>query len=198
MARTPTVSDDEIFDAATKVIRLRGVNAFTLSEVAAETGLSRAAIILRFKSTRALKADILTRMIEEFGERLSQLPKTPSGDHLLAVAAFIGETVGSRESSASFFSSYAANVEDPQLVALEKKRGEMLRQAITRVMPETSLEHESAVALFTAHLTGCIISWLGSETEDPRGFLVQRTREWLRLVGLPFEDRESRAPAVAP
>lgn len=196
MARTPTVTDEEIFDAASRVIRLRGVDAFTLSEVAAETGLSRAAIILRFKSTQALKTEILARMIDAFSQSLEQLPTTPSGDHLLEVAAFIGHTVGSRESSASFFSSYAANVRDPALVALEKKRGELLNRAIARVMPDTSIDHDSAVAAFTAHLTGSIISWLGSDDEDPCRFLLARTKNWLRLVGIPFEDPAPREATV--
>lgn len=188
MARTQSVSDAEIFEAAFKVIRSRGLDAFTLSEVATETGLSRAAIILRFKSTQGLKAEALERMVEAFRHKLDQLPKTPSGDHLLEVAAFIGQAAGSRESSASFFANYAARVEHPELVALEKKRGELLSKAISRVMPDTSINREFAVALFTAHLTGSIISLIGAGESDLCGHLQLRTKNWLHLVGIPFED----------
>lgn len=195
MARTPSVSDEEILEAARRVIDRLGPNAFTVTDVASEVGLSRAAIILRFKSTHALKVLLLNRMVDQFIEMLAQLPKTPSGDNLLIVAAFIGERASNIDVRArkrgplpSFFASYPANMEDPDLAALERRRGEALRVAVSRVMPMTTIGRKAAVTAFCAHMTGSIMASLAAEDTDSRAYLVSRTRDWLRLAGIPFDE----------
>jgi TetR/AcrR family macrolide resistance operon transcriptional repressor len=192
MARPLTASDADILNAAGNVIARRGPDAFSLAEVAEEVGLSRAAIILRFKSTRALKITLLTKLVESFANDLRALPKSPSGDNLLRVAAFIGTYVHSRESSARFFANFTANLQDRELLELESKRGEALRTAISDVMPEVNASHEAAVNAFRTHLTGNIMSWLSLDDADSRGYLVRRTMEWLRLVRVPFSEEVAR------
>lgn len=203
MARPFSASDDEILQAARKVIGLRGPDAFSIAEVASEVGLSRAAIILRFKSTRALKVASIEKMVEQFGAALDTWPKTPSGDNLLHAAAFIGTYMGSRESSVRFFANYyTSNVRDGELSELEYRRGELLDKAISLVMPETTLDRASAVLAFRAHLTGTILAWLSLDDPDSRRYLVMRTREWLRLAGIAYSDRVveelSSAQAITP
>lgn len=188
MARTPTVSDEEILDAAGRVLDERGVTGFTVADVAAATGLSRAAIILRFSSTRDLKITLLTKRVEEFARALEGLPRTPSGNHLLELSALIGGNLGSREGPSSFFNNYAFNMQDPELAALEKRRGEAFHGAIARLMPETRIDQASAVSEFVAHLTGSIISWIGSDDDNPRAFLIGRSKKWLALAGIPCDD----------
>ncbi len=205
MARTPSVSDEEILEAARRVIGRLGPNAFTVTDVASEVGLSRAAIILRFKSTHALKVLLLNRMVDQFIEMLAQLPKTPSGDNLLIVAAFIGERASNIDVRArkrgplpSFFASYPANMEDPDLAALERRRGEALRVAVSRVMPMTTIGRKAAVTAFCAHMTGSIMASLAAEDTDSRAYLVSRTRDWLRLAGIPFAEKESATVNSSP
>jgi len=186
VARTPTVSDKQILEAAQRVIGRRGSDAFTLAEVASDVGLSRAAVILRFKSTQSLKVILLTRMVDQFILLLGELPKTPSGDNLLNLAGFIGKLVPIREALNSFFMRYSTNVTDHELATLEFKRGEALHIAISHVMPELSIDHQSAIQAFTAHIAGTIMALHGEEEAEPRWYLVKRTEEWLRLAGIPF------------
>jgi AcrR family transcriptional regulator len=190
MARPFTASDDDILHAARKVIGRRGPDGFSIAEVATEVGLSRAAIILRFKSTHALKLASLEKMVEQFAVALDVLPTTPSGDNLLQVAAFIGSYMHSRESSVRFFANYyGSNVQDRDLLKLEHQRGAVLDRAIGRVMPETVLERDSAVIAFRAHLTGSITTWLSLDDANSRRYLVMRTKEWLKLARIPFSER---------
>ena len=198
MGRPFTASDEDILHAAGKVIARRGPDAFSISEVAADLGLSRAAIILRFKSTHALKVTLLARMIEEFSSRLQTLPHSPSGDNVLRLAAFVGSHVGSREGSARFFSTYSTNVQDLELRELERKRGEALFAAISNVLPEVAIDHSSAVAAFSAHLAGSIVAWLAHDDDDSRGYLVMRTREWLKLAGVAFNEDVAKELSAAP
>lgn len=203
MGRPFTASDAEILDAARTVISRRGPDAFSIAEVATEVGLSRAAIILRFKSTHALKVASLDNMVRQFTAILETLPQTPGGDSLLRVAAFIGGYMGSRESSVRFFANlYGSNVQDRDLLELERQRGAALDAAIAKVMPATSLPRESAVLAFRAHLTGTITAWLTSDDSDSRRYLVARTVEWLRLAQIGFsegvaEELCSPAPSAA-
>jgi TetR/AcrR family macrolide resistance operon transcriptional repressor len=201
MARPFTASDDEILLAARNVITKRGPDAFSMAEVANEVGLSRAAIILRFKSTHALKVASLAKMVEQFAEILDTLPKTPSGDNVLRVAAYIGGHVRSRESSLRFFSNYySSNVRDPELLQLERRRGDALQAAISKVMPPTSIEHDAAVLAFRSHLTGSIMAWLSLDDTDSRRYVVMRSAEWLGLAHIPFTAQlvqELSAPQIA-
>ena len=196
MGRLQSVTDHEILQAARKVIAKRGPDAFTLSEVAEEVGLSRAAIILRFKSTQALKVRIVTEQVEQFLEAMAKIEAEPGGDGLLQVAAFLGAYVGNRKGSASFFRSYSSNVQDRELVKLENDRGVALRAVVSRAMPKVSIEHDAAVDAFNAHIAGCIINWLASSEPDAYSFLVRRTKEWLRLVGIPYSEGAGAKPAI--
>jgi AcrR family transcriptional regulator len=185
MARPFTASDDEILGAARNVLATHGPDAFSVAAVASKVGLSRAAIILRFKSTHALKVALLGEMVQQFAAALDTLPQTPSGDNLLRLAAFIGSHTHSRESSMRFFANYySSNVRNRELLELERARGEALDRAISKVMPVSALQRSSAVLAFRAHLSGSIMAWLGLDDVDARGYLVSRTREWLKLAGL--------------
>lgn len=188
MARPLTVSDDDIFEAAQRVLKRRGPDGFSIAEVATEVGLSRAAIILRFRSTEALKLTLLTRLADQFDAQLQQLPKVMGGDGLLHIGAFVGGHVGSREGSAKFFANYSVHVRNRSQMKLEYQRGEALSKAISQVMPTVTLSHDSAVEAFRAHLSGTILAWLSLDDDNPRRHLVLRTRDWLTLANIPFSE----------
>jgi hypothetical protein len=123
-------------------------------------------------------------MVEKFAHALQALPRTPSGDNLLHLAAFIGSHVHSRHSLASFFATYSANIQNHELFELELKRGQALRAAISSVMPRVAIEHSAAVNAFSAHLTGSIMAWMALDDDNSRHYLVTRTHEWLTLAGI--------------
>ena len=116
MARTQSVTDEEILQAAKRVIWRRGYDAFTLSDVAEEVGLSRAAIILRFQNTRALKLTLTARMVDEFTARLAALPSSRDGEGLIGLARFVGAAIGSKTSTRAFMVRVRVNRDDPELV----------------------------------------------------------------------------------
>jgi TetR/AcrR family macrolide resistance operon transcriptional repressor len=189
MARPFTASDEDILSAAQSVLERRGTDAFSIAEVATEVGLSRAAIILRFTSTQALKIKVLSKMVDRFAEALDKLPQSASGDNLLHLAAFIGNHTGSREGSARFFTNFTANLDDRDLLRLETRRGDALSAAISKAMPKVAIAHDQAVLAFRAHLAGSIFSWLASSDSDAHHYLVVRTKEWLQLAGIAFSER---------
>jgi hypothetical protein len=105
------------------------------------------------------------------------------------LAAFIGGYVGTRDNGARFFANYYnSNVRNRELLELEHKRGHALHQAIARVMPRVAIDHEAAVIAFRSHLSGTIMAWISLESPDPRHYMVLRTREWLQLAGVAFDE----------
>lgn len=190
MARPFTASDDDSLRATATVMARSGPDAFALAEVAKEVGLSRAAIILQFKSTHDLKVTLLTKLVERFAAALETLPQSPGGDNLLRIAAFIGTHVHSHENGAKFFANYfSSNVRHRDLLDLEVRRGEALGRAISKVMPEGAIDHDSAVIAFRSHRTGSIVAGLSRDDTDSRRYLVSRTQDWLKLVGIAFSEQ---------
>ncbi len=190
MARPLSATDDEILQAAQQVLMRRGLNGFSVSEVARELGLSRTAITLRFKSADALKRTLIKRNAKSFEARIASLRVERGAAGLLLIADMIGQMVGGRENFSSFMMRYTANVKDPILLELEEQRGVILRSCVARAMPETAIATEDAVDAFMAHLTGSLLNWQTRTESDAREFLRRRVRNWLALVGIPIEEEQ--------
>lgn len=190
MARPLSATDDEILSASQQVLKRRGLDGFSVSEVARELGLSRTAITLRFKSADELKRTLIKRNAESFEARVMTLDIRQGASGLLAIADLIGGMAGGRENFSSFMMRYTANVQDPILLQLEEKRGEILRIAIAKAMPETAIAREEAVDAFMAHLTGSLMNWHTQGDLDGRQFLRKRAMNWIRLVGIPVEEEQ--------
>jgi AcrR family transcriptional regulator len=186
MARPQTASDDEILEAARTVIERRGLEGFTLSEVAEEVGLSRAAITLRFKSAHELKRRMLEQNVERYLILLDTLPKTPSGEHLLEIAAFIGKIMGKRTNYAACLGIFSGFMKVDDLAEIERRRADALLVAISRCMPQVAIPHEEAVLSFRANINGSMVAWLCDACTDPSIYLVERTKQWLTLAQIPF------------
>lgn len=188
MARPQIATDKQILDAAQKVLTLAGPDAFTLTAVADQLGLSRAAIILRFKSTQALKITLMTRLHEQFIAFVDTFPKSAGGDQLLEIAAAIGSRAGSRKGSSAYFAGYHSSLGDRAIADLEARRGAALREAVMRAMPQVAITRESAADAFMAHVTGSLINALSRSDMTIRALIVKRTTEWLRLAGIPYNE----------
>lgn len=186
MARPQSVSDEQIMQAARRVIAQRGYDGFTLAQVAEELGISRTAIILRFKSTRELKKRITTHTVELLRREMERLPVEQGGDGLVKLAVSIGKHTPSRDEVATLWLVSHGNLQDEELAAHEQERGEILRDAISARMPKTALPHGDAVNAFMAHLSGSVTQWLASGESSPTDFLTRRTQEWLILANIPF------------
>lgn len=188
MARPLSATDDEILGAAQQVLAQHGLDGFSVSEVARKLGLSRAAITLRFKSSDELKRTLVKRNADSFEAMFRSLEVDQGASGLLAIVDMIGGMVGGRNNFSSFMMRYTANLQDPVLLQLEERRGEILRSIIARAMPETGIDKADAVDAFMAQLTGSLMYWQSGSDLDARQFLRKRVLNWLRLVGIPLEE----------
>lgn len=188
MARPLSATDDEILDAACAVVARRGSDGFTLSEVARDVGLSRAALILRFQSADDLKRSSLQRLADRFDDRINAVAFEPGARGLLALADAIGGMIGGRENLTTFMFELNANMRDPELAMIEEQRGDTLRRAIARILPPLPVSAADAANAFMANLTGSIMQWQTTGDGNAARFLRERTVIWLTLAGIPVDE----------
>lgn len=186
MARPKQVSDEEVFRVAQRLYMLRGHQHFTVSELAREVNLSRAAIIQRFDGVEALKRVLSDQALTYFEALLDAVPRERSGASLTALAVCIGEMLEGRAQLANFLQGFQMDLADEALAQLDQRRTEALFNAVSARMPQLDVvEHSAAVDAFVAHLGGTLLQWqVLAEEVSPGEFLHERTRVWLRLAGI--------------
>lgn len=195
MARPQTLSDDEIIEGAMRVIRRAGYDRFTLSEVARETGLSRPAILKRFKSAQALKVIVSKHAVDAFVARLDALPVERSGDGLLALVDFMGSMTRTHTGVARFFARHRGNLTNPALAAIERRRGKAWIDAIEARMPKTQLKRHDAARGFAALLSGAVMQWQNMPGANGAAYLRERAEDWLVLARIHYNKRpRARSP----
>jgi AcrR family transcriptional regulator len=195
MARPLSATDEQILNAAMMVLRRHGVAGLTVSEVAREIGLSRAALHLRFDNAGGLQRALFARLEANFSAMMAMCTTAPGSTALLEIAERIGQLTGGRNNLAR---EMAYPDGDDAAIAREfaKRRGDILMRAIQRAMPPTAIDPLAAAHAFRSHITGSLMAWQASEEPDAQLFLRERTLDWLRLVGLPAPERVDLAPGV--
>ena len=179
------MTDADILRAARRVIGRRGYDGFSLSAVAKDLGVSRGAIILRFKSTHLLKLRLAAWQIENLEAFLRSLTALKSGDGLLHFAAAIGGLIN-QDNLRSFSVVVQGNLEDTRLAKIESRRRPLMRAAIAARMPKSAIDREAAVTLFEAHMSGSIRQWESMSRISAAAYLVAQTKDWLTLTGIGF------------
>lgn len=188
MARPQIASHDMILDAANRVLDREGMDAFTLAAVAREVGLTRAAIAFRFTNAQNLKLQALEARVARFAATIAAQDLPNGGTGLLQLARLIGAMAHNPRNLVAYIASSQANMADPDLRALEARRGAILRAAIARAMPPEVPDLAGAVEMFAAHLTGSLIAWSASDEPDGAQFMAHRTRAWLRMTRIAFDE----------
>jgi TetR/AcrR family macrolide resistance operon transcriptional repressor len=87
MPRPKLISDDQVLDATRRVMLRQGVQGFTLSDVAEEVGLSRAALIQRFDNRAGLEQRVAQHGRESLRRAIDEHRIDNKGPH--TVLAFL-------------------------------------------------------------------------------------------------------------
>jgi AcrR family transcriptional regulator len=191
MARPLSVTDDEVLEASERVAARVGTHSLTVSEVAREVGLTRAAITLRFAGADALKRLVMERKARRFEERIAAIDLQHGASGLLSIAEMLGGMLKGREQAANFWLRYSLDIDDPAMRGMEERRGHALRALIAGVMPETAIEKSAAVETFMALMTGSMLNWQTSDHPDASAFLRKRALDWIRLARIPVDEAVS-------
>lgn len=160
MPRPKLISDDQVLDATRRVMLRQGVAGFTLSDVAQEVGLSRAALIQRFANRAGLEARVAAHGLEALRQLVTAEAVGNKGPH---AALGLLETV-------------LDSFEIPVLLSSEAA-ATLLRDAIAARLDEPSRQRAGDVAdTLVALLMGAAAQGRGN------GHVASRLRLALRLI----------------
>lgn len=146
MSRPRTRSDEDILDAAEKVLLQRGPHSFTLAEVATEVGLAPATLLQRFGTKQGLLLAFARRSARKtpaFVE--SSLARGAGKAGLRALRASLVELagkVGRREQLANSLALLLEDVRVPALRSAARKHAEGMELAIAKHLDEAVTRRE--------------------------------------------------------
>lgn len=184
MPRPKLYSDDEILEAAQRVLVEKGPAGFTLSDVAEAVGLSRAAVIQRFENKATLHRLVMERSTREVRDYFAALTVVEGIAPLRAMLADLIGGLGAGEGFAGYLLLEWSDVHDPALNALARERNELVREAIAVRLPDPERRQIQA-SLIQAVIQGATMQWL-IEAEGPLNQFVLGQTE--RLLDSLFPD----------
>jgi AcrR family transcriptional regulator len=169
MARPRTVSDDDIIAATVAAIERHGPARMTLADVAAEAGLSPAALVQRFGSKRALLVAVGRSSTEHVERAVADALDRPGPylPRLLDLLAGFVRGIETPDVLANHVSFLQLDLEDPELReqaqaharALQRGIGDLLAAAQSnRELRRDTDARRLAAALHTTY-SGALVSW---------------------------------------
>jgi len=167
MPRAKTLSDGEVMDAATAILRARGPEGLTFQSLSAACGLSAATLVQRFQTKAKMKQAVLLHAWDALDRKTTELaasvPRTPEG--AIALMAGLSASYGDIETYAEGLLVLREDLRDPILRA----RGAVWKQALVEVLDACfagSPGLPDGMGLLAAtHWQGALLWW----SFDPQG-----------------------------
>ncbi len=136
--RTKTLTDDDVLEAAGRVIGKVGPNRLTLAAVAAEVGLAPATLLQRFGSKRAL---LLAVAEQAAATATASFTATGAGaatplDALLRAMTRMARVVTTPEELANNLAFLEMDLNDPEFHRLALQQASAVRDAIQALLAE--------------------------------------------------------------
>lgn len=181
MPHPKLVSDDDVLDATRRVIARHGPTAFTLADVATETGLARSTLIQRFEN----RAGLLRAVIERDTNRLpDQLAALPGGCDSQALWRFLSALVSvlRGERIEEYLATVTVEMTDPHLAEYARRGLRHVRAAIAARVPETSPSRDEVARHLQAVMQGASMQWAVEREGDLAPFVAARLRTALSFL----------------
>lgn len=178
MPRKKLVSDAEVLDATHVAMLRHGPDRFTLSDVAAAVGLSRAALIQRFTDKRTLHFLTMERATQEVRDYFAAAPRDRGLRPLWSMLDDLIAGLGSGEGFGGYLLLAWGDLADDRLNALARERNELVRAAIEERLPEGAGRAENA-RLIQSVIQGASMIWL---VERPGGLAAYVAAETRRIL----------------
>jgi len=182
MPRPKRVADEEILDAASALLAEKGSIDFTLAEVAAKVGLSRAALIQRFENRDRILRAMAAREVVLTERYLASLPLERS---LEGLRAFLDEIVGSMGRGEEFggrvlFAWLEAH--DPALRIHADQRYRLVQAAIAARVPVELGDAEMIARHLHAVVAGASMQWVARQDTGLADAVLARLDEAFSLL----------------
>ena len=182
MVRRKTISDEQVLDAAAKVMFAAGPS-FTLAQVASVAGIAPATLVQRFGDKHGLTVAAIARDNAAFEAFLAA---APAGVGAEAVIAIFAAMFDGPDTDADRFADQLLwlrqDMRDPDLNRLARARFEALRSAVAARMPPLPIPAGAAARLVEAQWQGVLVQW-GIERQGRLSDVVaEQLRAWFGLL----------------
>ena len=174
-------SDEAILDAAMEVLLRRGPADFTLNDVAVALGMSRAALIQRFKNKDTLYMRVMARSGEQRRDYLAGMPVEAGARGLWRFLTDIVSGMGTGEGLDSDLLFAWQDLKDTTLRRMALERNLLVREAIAARLPETAERDEVATVLQDV-IVGATMQWLVERKPPLTPYVLEHLRRVLRLL----------------
>ena len=187
MPRPKIHSDEVVLDTARQVLLRKGPSDFTLSDVAQAVGLSRAALIQRFKDKATLHRKVMERVTQEVRDYFSEVPEERGLAPLWSMLKDLIAGMGSGEDTPGYLLLFWGDIHDPELNALALERNELVRKAIETRLPTSPHPVDSTADLIQAVIQGACMQWLIERRGTLAPFMTEQTR---RILAVLYPDQD--------
>jgi len=184
MARRKTISDEDVLDAAAKVMFAAGPS-FTLADVAKRAGIAPATLVQRFGDKHGLVVAAIARDNTAFEAFLAAAPAAVGAGPVIAIFAAMFD---GPDTDADHFADQLLwlrqDMRDPDLNRLARERFAALRAAVAARLPPLPIPAADAARLVEAQWQGALLQW-GIEREGRLSeFVTAQLRAWFEVIGV--------------
>ena len=183
MPRPKTVDDNTVLDAALKIMLRPQREAFTLSDVATEVGLSRAALIQRFQNRDGLQLRVAERGLQMLEEYLQEAPSHQGVDDVWTFLRTLVNSMGSDDRLPSLLMMLRDDMVDKELNTIAKARKRLIRNAISERLPDASEgQNDMLASLIQATMQGAALQAGVDSPSELKRHILDHIRLQLDLI----------------
>ncbi|MEX5441495.1 macrolide resistance transcriptional regulator MphR(F) [Acinetobacter indicus] len=183
MPRPKTVDDNTVLDAALKIMLRPQREAFTLSDVATEVGLSRAALIQRFQNRDGLQLRVAERGLQMLEEYLQEAPSHQGVDDVRTFLRTLVNSMGSDDRLPSLLMMLRDDMVDKELNTIAKARNRLIRNAISERLPDASEgQNDMLASLIQATMQGAALQAGVDSPSELKRHILDHIRLQLDLI----------------
>lgn len=184
MARTKTVSDEAILDAAMALMVREGPEAVTFAAVGREVGLSAATLVQRHATKTDFLRAVLLRAWDQLDAQTARLDESaelsPEGAVRMLVAMF---PVGEGEMDyAEGLLILREDMRDPLLRERGAQWGAALSAALGRRLSDDPQRQQILGRLMASQWQGAQLWWAFERQGDPASVIGSELRRWCEVV----------------
>ena len=182
MPRPKLHSDEFILDTALGILLQKGPSAFTLSDVAEAVGISRAALIQRFKDKATLHRKVMERNTQEVRDYFANASPEKGLDPLWTMLKDLIAGMGSGAGTEGYLLLLWGDVQEPSLRALATERNRLVLKAIEERLPPRPHPRKHTAGLIQTVIQGACMQWLVEPQGELAAFMTERTRMLLSIL----------------
>lgn len=187
MARSKTLSDEELLDVALRLMYERGPESLTFAALAQACGLSASTLVQRFSSKRELVQNALLRAWDRLDQRTADLaaalPPTPDG--AVELLAQLSVNYGDIDTYADNLLILREDLRDPVLRARGAAWKIALSRALDRCLDGVAGKPPGLGQLMAAQWQGALLWWSFEPRENVEDFVRQSLKQFLSAVDPP-------------